>query len=460
MSVLFAAPEPGVDDDALLSRTETWFVGRGLPYFIEDHKATDDVFTRALALLAAYFVISLMLVLSLRLTVPQRIGGAALGIGLLLGLYTLRNLASGRGAFRRPRRIGWAEVGALVLIPPVVDAVVRKDWRINGFDSWKITGIDLGGNLGVVLGIYLFTSALLPLARWAVKRTFRELGEVFDLAARALPLLFLFNSFLFISKDVWEFAGEMTRHRLWGVVGLFALFTVLFLGYRLPAEVSRVAEHDDRSSIRRACQGTPMAGVVDRVVLHDGALALSRRQRANVLMVLFFGQMLQVLLLAVLVFVFFIGFGWVTMDSRHIAEWTGRPAEPALAFGHRLSDYLGFDLNTELFQVSIFLAAVSGFFFAVSSMTDEAYKEQFYARMNAELETAIQVRRVYVALYQGRHTAAAPDEDPAATHARLRIPRPTRGGRRWFEQTPYELGIRGLGEGEETVEHQAAEIEG
>jgi hypothetical protein len=456
MSVTAAAPAAQLDDDALLSTTESWFVRRGLPFFIEDRRATDDVFTRALPLLSVYFVISLMVVLALHLTVPQRIGGAALGVGLLFAIYVLRNLAAGRRALARPRRIGWIELGAFVAIPPIVDAVVRKDWRIGGLHSWKTTGIDLAVNLAVVLGIYLFTSALLPLLRWTAKRTFQELGEVFDLAARALPLLFLFNSFLFISKDVWEFAGEMTRHRLWGVVGLFAVFTVLFLVYRLPAEVRRVAAHDDRDAVSQACQGTPMAGVAGRVALHDGELALNRKQRGNVLMVLFVGQMLQVVLLALLVFVFFAGFGWVTMDSGHIAEWTGRPPEHAVAFGHELGYYLGFDLDTKLFQVAIFLAAVSGFFFAVSSMTDEAYKEQFYARMNGELETAIQVRRVYLALYQGRHAARL--DDPAATHVHLRLPH-ARGGKRWFEQTPYTLGI-GLGDGEEAVEHPAAEIEG
>ena len=465
MSALAAVPTNRVDDDALLGSTEGWFVSRGLPYFIEDRTATDDVFTRALPLLAVYFVISLMVVLSLHLTVPQRIGGAALGVGLLFVLYIARNLLSGRRALARPRRIGWAEVGAFMVIPPIVDAVVRKNWRLNGLQSWKITGIDLAVNLGIVLGIYVFTSALLPLIRWTVKRTFQELGEVFDLAARALPLLFLFNSFLFISKDVWDFAGEMTRHRLWGVVGLFAIFTVLFLVYRLPAEVRRVAAHDDRGTISQACKGTPMEGVADRVSLHDGALNLNRKQRANVLMVLFVGQMLQVVLLALLVFVFFAGFGWVTMDGKHIAEWTGQPPENAIVFGHQLSDYLGFNLDKKLFQVAIFLAAVSGFFFAVSSMTDEAYKEQFYARMNGELETAIQVRRVYLALYQGRHSSRFDDSDPAATHVHLRIPRPG-NGRRWFEQTPYSLysgdahsGDVGSRQGEEPIQYPATEIE-
>ncbi len=452
-----------VDDDTLLSATESWFVQRGLPYFIEDRRATDDVFSRALPLLVAYFVISLMAVLSLHLSLLQRVGGAVLAIGLLLAIYVLRNVLTGARALARPRRIGWIELGAFVLIPPAVGALVRDDWRPSGLHSWRITGADLAVNLAVVLGIYVFTSALLPLIRWTFKRTFQELGEVFDLAARALPLLFLFNSFLFISKDVWEFAGEMSRHRLWGVVGLFAVFTFLFLLYRLPAEVSRVAAHDDREAVSRACAGTPMQGVAGRVTLPDGALELNRKQRGNVLMVLFVGQMLQVVLLALLVFVFFAGLGWVTMDTHHIEEWTGQRPEAAVAFGHPLSYYLGFDLDTKLFQVAIFLAAVSGFFFAVSSMTDDAYKEQFYARMNGELETAIQVRRVYLALYQGRH--AQDHLDPAATHVHLRMPHPHpgRSGRRWFEQTPYSVGPGGSGlsgHGEEAVEYPAAEVEG
>ena len=74
-----------------------------------------------------------------------------------------------------------------------------------------------------------------------------------------------------------------------------------------------------------------------------------------------------------------------------------------MVFGQPLQNYLHFSLDSRLWQVSLFLAAVSAFFFAISSMTDEAYKAQLYERMNKELETAIQVRRVYLALYEGRH---------------------------------------------------------
>ncbi|HTJ69590.1 MAG TPA: hypothetical protein VL551_18780 [Actinospica sp.] len=387
------------NDDALLERAEVWFVRRGLPYFIEDRKATDDVFSPALPLLLGYFVINLMVVLSLRLTPWQRIGGAALGILLLGCLYVLRNKIKGERAFRLPRRISWVEFGGFVLIPPVVDFATRR--------KVKVALLDLGVDIVAVLLICLAASALFPLARWAFRRTFQELGEVFDLAARALPLLFLFNSFLFISKDVWEFSGEMSKHRVWGVVGLFAVFTVIFLFYRLPEEVRRVAAHDDRTTIVEACRLTPMETVVDRVVLHEGVLPLSRAQRVNVLLVLFIGQILQVLLLGVLVFLFFLGFGKAALTDRLINDWTGHAdgfKVDATFFGYRLEDYLHVSVDERLWQVSVFLAAVSAFFFAISSMTDEAYKAQFYDRMNRELETAIQVRRVYLALYEGRHS--------------------------------------------------------
>jgi len=385
-------------DDVLLTRTESWFVRHGLPYFIEDRKATDDVFSLALPLLLGYFVIGLMVVLSLRLTLWQRVGGAALGILLLCVIYMLRNLVKGDKALGLPRRTGWLEIAGFVLIPPIVDLATRRKPRI--------ALLDLGADAVVVLVICLVASALVPLAGWALRRTFQELGEVFNLAARALPLLFLFNSFLFISKDVWEFSADMSRTRVWGVVAIFALFTMLFLFYQLPSEVRRVAAHDDRLTIVTACRSTPMETVVDRIVLHEGELPLTRAQRINVLLVLFIGQILQVVLLGVLVFVFFLGFGKAALSQKLINDWTGMPDgtyEPVTVFGHDLRNFVPIQIDGRLWQVSLFLAAVSAFFFAISSLTDEAYKAQFYERMSGELETAIQVRRVYLALYEGRH---------------------------------------------------------
>lgn len=426
-AIAAAGSDPGdptghPEDAGLLKATETWFVKRGLPFFIQDYRATDDVFTRAFPVFVAYFVINLMLMLTLRLSAWERVAGAVIGMVVLLGVYAIRNRASKRRAFDKPQRVGFAELALFVVIPPVVALPARMYVHYQGLGRWKVPCIDLAVNVGVIFTIYVVASALLPLARWALRRTFQELGEVFDLAARALPLLFLFNAFLFISKDVWEFAGQMKPPRLWAVVALFALFTVLFLLYRLPDEVQRVAAHDDHETVAEAVAGSPVEAVAERVELHPGKVELDRRQRANVLMVLFVGQMLQVVLLSFLVFVFFLGFGLVTFSADDLREWTNSGPHPLSLFGlgHYVESYLGITIDRSLFQVSIFLAAVSGFFFSVSSLTDDVYKEQFYARMNHELETAIQVRRVYLALYEERHRFDA--DDFSEGHLWLRLP--------------------------------------
>ena len=45
---------------------------------------------------------------------------------------------------------------------------------------------------------------------WAVKHVFERLSDVFRLATRALPLLLLFMTFLFINTEVWQVAGGLT----------------------------------------------------------------------------------------------------------------------------------------------------------------------------------------------------------------------------------------------------------
>ena len=56
------------------------------------------------------------------------------------------------------------------------------------------------------------------------------------------------------------------------------------------------------------------------------------------------------------------------------------------------------NLNVELVQVSIFLAAFSGLYLTVSTVTDETYRAQFFSRVQHQLERAVGVRAVYLAL--------------------------------------------------------------
>ena len=81
-----------------------------------------------------------------------------------------------------------------------------------------------------------------------------------------------------------------------------------------------------------------------------------------------------------------------------VTTWTGSAPRP---LG---SSVLG---SVQLFQVSVFLAAFSGLYFTVYAVTDQLYREQFFTNVSDELERAVSVRAVYLAL-RGRRTTQQP----------------------------------------------------
>jgi hypothetical protein len=57
-----------------------------------------------------------------------------------------------------------------------------------------------------------------------------------------------------------------------------------------------------------------------------------------------------------------------------------------------------FNTSRGLVQVSVFLAAFSGLYLTVSTVTDETYRAQFFSGVTRELERAVGMRAVYLAL--------------------------------------------------------------
>ena len=202
---------------------------------------------------------------------------------------------------------------------------------------------------------------------WALKQTLSSLGLLFPLATRALPMLLLFVTFLFINTEVWMIASALDGGVLWGAVMLFGAVAVGFLVVRLSEEVDRL---DDE---------------VGRDELGDDADVVGL-QRTNLVLVLLVTQAFQVLLLALAVFAFFIVFGVVAMDEEVLATWI----EADLTYAWN------FPVSRELLQVSTFLAAFSGLYFAVYAVTDEVYRREFFSEVLGELEQALRVRVSYL----------------------------------------------------------------
>ena len=226
------------------------------------------------------------------------------------------------------------------------------------------------------------------------------------MATRALPLLLVFITFLFINAEVWMLSSTLDGALLWLTVLLFAAVAVAFLLVRLPEEVDGVDDRIDAPLLVSASRGTPMAEAArDLVQNHSDELDLQRDaevrgfERGNLIVVLLVIQAAQVLLLALAVFVFFMLFGALTMNETVQEAW--------IAAGTHHVDGLG-NVSVELFQTAVFLAAFSGLYFTVYVVTDESYRVQFFTGVLREMEKAVAVRTVYRHLCRRRDAEATP----------------------------------------------------
>ena len=179
---------------------------------------------------------------------------------------------------------------------------------------------------------------------------------------------------------------------MWLTVLLFSVIAVAFLLVRLPEEMEIFDRDLDPARVASGARGTPLEVAAASYAESDEADRTREEhigglQKANLVLVLLIAQAVQVLLLSVSVFAFFLVFGSLVMDPGVIDAWLGHPPTPAFGRGARLSQ--------ELVQVSVFLAAFSGLYFTVYAVTDELYRKQFFTTIVRELERAVSARAAY-----------------------------------------------------------------
>jgi hypothetical protein len=226
-----------------------------------------------------------------------------------------------------------------------------------------------------------------PIVGWALARTFGSLRTLLPMTTRALPMLLLFITFLFINTEVWQVASNLSAGVLWLTVLLFALLGIAFLLVRLPEEVDRTDDDVDERLLLDACRGTPLEGVCHELLEDPEAdpaayAEVTGFERWNLILVLVIIQSVQVLLLAVAVFGFLVLFGSLVMTEPVMDSWLDRRIE---------------GVTPQLIQVATFLAAFSGLYLTVSTVTDETYREQFFGSVLREMERAVGLRAVYLA---------------------------------------------------------------
>ena len=75
---------------------------------------------------------------------------------------------------------------------------------------------------------------VVPLLRLGVQQRTAPAPVLFNVLVRALPLLLLFTTFLFINAEVWQVAGTLTGLVYVAVLGVFFLLGAMFVLTRMP----------------------------------------------------------------------------------------------------------------------------------------------------------------------------------------------------------------------------------
>jgi hypothetical protein len=320
---------------SVLDTTDQWFLRHGLTYFVpEQRAAVRDALRVRRTLLPGVVVVVVAL---------------AAGVALV-------SVSGDLGA------------GPALLITLSVAAIV----------AYGVTALRAGHILG-----------------WGLSRTFGSLRRLLPMVMRALPLLLLFVTFLFINAEVWQMAATVSIGALWLTALLFAASALAFLVVRLPEEVDKVDDDVTDEFLLRSCRDTPLEEACADLVADPAAAPASYAtitgfERWNLVLSLLVVQLVQVLLIAVGVFAFFLVFGSLVMTDDVQLAWTGLDTLHSLPWLPNVS--------VELLRVSLFLASFSLLYLTVSTVTDEAYRAQFFGDVLRELERAVGMRAVYLAL--------------------------------------------------------------
>ena len=368
-----------------LEATEAWFRRQGVPHLIEDYSTRRDILTRTLPFLITVLALNILLTISLDwpwwANVLSVVGAVAAVTALWVGINALRH----RKLLSLPDEVGAVEVLVFLLAAPALTGFILGDWATAAFEIFE--------NALLLLGAYLTVGfALVPILRWGARRLIRDMGDVLGLFARALPLLLIFMTFLFVNAEVWQLAGTIEQGLLGTLIGLFALVAAVFLIFRLPLELSDLATFERPERVMELVQGTPVAGLGRSSGSLRMDAPLRRGQWVNVGLVVLVALTLRVLFVSTLVGVFFFVFGVIAMDRSTISSWT--QSDSACVLLHLR--WLGTAVTVELLQVATFLASFSGFYFTISVLTNREFRDEFFEEVVGDARRAFAVRAVYL----------------------------------------------------------------
>ena len=303
--------------------------------------------------------------LNLEWSAWANVAALAGGLAVLLAAIALTNKARRRPAVAIPQDVGRVELALFVVVPALLPLAFNGQWR-----SAIVTA--LGNLLVLALAYGVIGFGLTSILRWTLGRLLGQLRASLELFARAIPLLMIFAVVLFLTAEMWEVFSDLPTASFVGLALLFVLLGTSFLVARIPREVKSIE--------REAGAEAP---------------PLDSSERANVGLVMFVSQALQVLSVAVAVGAFFAAVGVLVIDREQTEAWIGGSADVLVEL--TLFDHEAV-LTAELLRVAAAIAAFTGLYFAISMLTDDVYRREFLEELTSEMRASFRDRAEYLRL--------------------------------------------------------------
>jgi hypothetical protein len=379
--------QTGPTTDADVVAIERWFVERGVPHLVETRLGGRrfDTWTRALPILVVAYLLLGLNALDLRnWSLRENLLAAVAVIAILIATWAVSNRLRGVPTFSRPTAVGGRELVLFVFGPAIPGLVFGQPG-----DALQTVILAL-----VLLALIFVWSSygVGALVRWGIRRSGGQLTGLGPLVARALPLLLLFNTFLFINAEVWEVAGTLDGVSFVVVILTFFALGATFVVSRVPGFIRQENRFASNDEVVGYLAGTPAHGVA---LPATGPVfdPLRRRQRYNIGLIVLFGQALQITLVALSLTAFFVFFGFMAITPATTINWTGLADFQVLA-------EVTFDgevhvLSEPLIRVSVFLGAFTGMYFTVLLSTDDTYRSEFSEDVGPEIRQILAMRCAY-----------------------------------------------------------------
>ncbi|MFD9704675.1 hypothetical protein [Lentzea sp. NPDC059081] len=378
--------------EAVVRRTEQWFVRQGAPTMIEGYGFRSHVLPRMMPALAFVAVGSLAWLVLQQSAGVSRWVLLGLIVAVMVAAWVLLSVFVRRMPNFSPRTTVLVLVAyaAMPVITPLVqyaiDSKVTAPAAEEQPDSvWGALALFvLFFGLAFLATMLATTYGLGSLTRGAIRHVIADLRNSMQLLGRALPPMLFVTLFLFFTGELWQAMNQLRWPRVSLVVLLFASITVLAAAARLRDEIGRVEQDLRPEILKGACEGTPLSDVDIPEPLP--AKRLNGQQLRNLLVMLAIRQLVQAAVVGLALFAFFVLLGLIVVTPAIAEQWIGAPAVESLIPG----------VPSAMLRNATLFAAFGSMYFSVISMSDAEHRRQFFAPVLEKVERTLEVRAVYL----------------------------------------------------------------